>query len=96
MRMQVQSLASLSGLGIQHCWQPWYRSQTQLRSQVAVAVVQASSCSSNSTHSLGPYAMGTALKRPPPNNNNNNINANQNHSKIISHIHMMATIFLKT
>ena len=39
MRMQVRSLASLSGSGIQRCCEPWCRSQTQLRSSVAVAVV---------------------------------------------------------
>ena len=38
MRMGVQSLASLSGLGIQCCCELWYKSQTQLRSHVAVAV----------------------------------------------------------
>ena len=41
MRMQVPSLASasLSGLRIQHCGELWYRSQKQLGSHVAVAVV---------------------------------------------------------
>ena len=39
LRMQVQSLASLSGSGIWHCHELWYRSQTQLRSHVAVALV---------------------------------------------------------
>ena len=37
--MRVQSLASLSGLRIQHCCELWYRSQMQLRSHIAVAVV---------------------------------------------------------
>ena len=37
-RMQVQSLALLSGLRIQHWHELWYRSQMQLRSYVAVAV----------------------------------------------------------
>ena len=41
MRMQVRSLASLSGSGIQRCHQLWYRSQMQLRSPVFVAVAQA-------------------------------------------------------
>ena len=45
----VQSLPSLS------CHELWYRSQTQLRSCVAVAVVQASDYSSNWTPSLGTY-----------------------------------------
>ena len=38
MRFQVQSLALLSGLRIQHCPELWCRSQMWLRSQVAVAV----------------------------------------------------------
>ena len=37
----------------QHCWELWYRLQTWLRSYVSVAVVQAGSCSSHSTPSLG-------------------------------------------
>ena len=49
MRMQVQSLTSLSGLRIWHCLELWCRLQTWLRSDVAVAVVQASSYSSDST-----------------------------------------------
>ena len=36
MRMQVQSLALLSGLRIWHCHELWCRSQMQLRSHVAV------------------------------------------------------------
>ena len=39
MRLQVRSLASLGGLKIWHCCELLYRSQTQLRSDVAVAVV---------------------------------------------------------
>ena len=39
MRMQVQSLASLSELRIWHCHELWCRSQMQLGSSVAVAVV---------------------------------------------------------
>ena len=35
----VQSLASLSGLRIWCCHEVWYRSQRQLRSGVALAVV---------------------------------------------------------
>ena len=38
MRMQIQSLPLLSGLRIRHCHELWFRSQTQLRSHVAVAV----------------------------------------------------------
>ena len=43
----------VSGLRIQHCCELWYRLQTQLGSLVAVAVVKASSCSSDLTPSLG-------------------------------------------
>ena len=39
MRLRVQSLALLSGLGIRCCCELWRRSQTQLRSGIAVAVV---------------------------------------------------------
>ena len=53
MRMQVPSLASLSRLRIQCCYELWCRSQMQLRSPVAVAVAVASSCSSDSTPGLG-------------------------------------------
>ena len=64
MRMQVQSPASLSGLRIQRCHELWYRLQTRLGSHIAVAVVQASNCSSNSTLSVElPYTVGAALKK---------------------------------
>ena len=53
LRIQVQFLASISGLRIQHCCELWYRLPMWLRSCIAVAVVQASSCSSDSTPSLG-------------------------------------------
>ena len=63
MRMWVQSLAPLSGLKIQGCHELWLNSQTQLRTCVAVAVVQASSCSSDSNPSLGTSnAASVALK----------------------------------
>ena len=39
MRLQVRSPALLSGLRIRHCHELWYRSQMQLGSDVAVAVV---------------------------------------------------------
>ena len=39
MRFQVQFLALISGLRIQHCLELWCRSQTQLGSGIAVAVV---------------------------------------------------------
>ena len=41
MRTQVQSLASLSGLWIQHCRELLCRSQTQLEFHIAVAVAVA-------------------------------------------------------
>ena len=53
MRIQVQPLASIIGLRIQHYGELWYRSQMQLRSGVSVAVVQASSYNSDLTPSLG-------------------------------------------
>ena len=52
-RIWVQSLASLSGLRVQRSCELWCRSQTQLGARVAVAVLWASSCSSDSTPSLG-------------------------------------------
>ena len=52
MRLQVRSLASFSGLRIKHCHELWCRSQMQLGSGVAVAVVWPSSCSSDLTPSL--------------------------------------------
>ena len=62
--MQVQSLASLGGLRIQCCRELWCRSQTWLSSGVAMVVVQAGSCSSDSSPSLGTsIATGVALKR---------------------------------
>ena len=53
MRLWVRSLVSLSGLKIRRCRGLWCRSQTWLGSGVAVAVMQAGSCSSHSTPSLG-------------------------------------------
>ena len=54
MRLQVQSLDSLSGLRLWHCYKLWCRSQTWLGSGVVVALAQAGSNSSNLTPSLGP------------------------------------------
>ena len=51
--LRVQSLALLSGWGIQHSRELVCRLQMQLKSGVAVAVVQADSCSSDLTPSLG-------------------------------------------
>ena len=53
MRTQVRSLASLSGLRIQHCCELWYGLQRQLGSGVAVALAWAGSYSSDLTPSLG-------------------------------------------
>ena len=53
-RLWVWSMASLSGLRIWHCCHElWCRSQTRLRSGVAVALVLAGSNSSDWTPSLG-------------------------------------------
>ena len=52
MRMQVWSLALLSGLRIQHCHELWC-SQTRLGYAISVALAYASGYSSNSTPSLG-------------------------------------------
>ena len=61
--MGVRLLAFLSGLRIWCCRQLWRRWQTRLGSGVAVAVVQAGSCSSDSTSAWElPYAAGVALK----------------------------------
>ena len=53
MRKQVQSLASLSRLRIQHCHELWCNLQTWLVFHVAVTVAVASSYSFDSTPSLG-------------------------------------------
>ena len=60
LRLRVQSLTLLSGLGIQRCRELWCRSQTQLRSRVALAV--AGSCSDSTPSWEPPYATGEALK----------------------------------
>ena len=52
MKLRVPSLASLSGLKIRRCWEPWCWSQMWLGSVVAVAVVKASGYSSDYTPSL--------------------------------------------
>ena len=53
MRMRVRSLALLSGLRIRHCYELQCKSQMQLGSSVAVAVVKTGSCSSDLTPNLG-------------------------------------------
>ena len=45
--------ALFSGIRIQHCCEPWCRSQTWLGSHIAVAMAQAGKYSSDSTPSLG-------------------------------------------
>ena len=52
-RRQTRSLALLSGLRVWHCRELQCRSQTQLRSGDAAAMVEAGSYSSDSTPSLG-------------------------------------------
>ena len=53
MRTQVQFLAQLSWLRIQHCCELHCRTQMQLGSGVTVAVVEAGGYSTNLTISLG-------------------------------------------
>ena len=53
MRTGVRFLVSLSGLRFQRCHELWCRSKTQLGSAIAVAEVEASSYSWDSTPSLG-------------------------------------------
>ena len=63
MRMQVQSLTSVSGLGIPHCHELWCRLQMQLGSHIAMAVVRAAAVAL--TRPLAwelPNAKGEALK----------------------------------
>ena len=53
MRTWIRSLALLRASGVRHCRELWCRLQTQLGSGVAVAAVEAGSCSSDWTPSLG-------------------------------------------
>ena len=53
MRVQVQSLASISGLRNWHCHELWCRLQMCLGSHIALAVVSAGGYSSDLTPSLG-------------------------------------------
>ena len=58
----------LSGLRIWRCCELWCRSQTWLRSCVVMAVVQASSCRSDSTPNLGTSTcQGCGPKKPNQN-----------------------------
>ena len=62
MRLQVWSMALLSGLTIRRCRELWCRTQTLLGSGIAVAV--AGSCSSDLTPSLGtPICRGYSPKK---------------------------------
>ena len=54
MRLWVQSLASLHGLGIRTCPELWCRSQMWLESRVTVALAWAGGYRSNWIPSLGP------------------------------------------
>ena len=76
MRLWVWSLALCRGLvRILPCHDLWCRSQTWLGSFVAVAVVEAGSCSSSLTPSLGkPNASGAALKRKKKKRNSHALN----------------------
>ena len=60
-RLWVRSLASLSRLRIWRCLELWCRSQMELRSGVALALVWAGSCSSILSLEL-PYAAWVTLK----------------------------------
>ena len=55
MKLQVGSLASLSGLRIWWSHELWFRLQMRLGSYVAVVVLQAGSCSSCQTPNLGNF-----------------------------------------
>ena len=63
MRMRVQSLAQLSELRIRPCHELWCRSQTRLRSDIAVAAVRAAGAAPILPLAWElPYAAGVALK----------------------------------
>ena len=68
MRTCVRSLALLSGLRSQCCQELWCRSQMQLGSSVAVAMVQAGSYRSDLTPNLGTSICRgcTPKKKNPP------------------------------
>ena len=63
MRLQVWSLALLSGLRIPHCYEPWCRSQTRLGSGIAVPVHRPTAVAPILPLAWAtPYAVGMALK----------------------------------
>ena len=74
MRMQVQSLALLSGLSIWHYHELWCMSQTWLGSGIAMAmaVAEASNHSSDSTPGLGTSICHRCGPKKNQNQNNNN------------------------
>ena len=64
MRLQVQSLASLSELRIWRCCGLWCRLEMRLGSRIAMAVASAGSCGSESTPAWElPCAVDSALKK---------------------------------
>ena len=63
MRMQARFLASTSGLRIHHGRELWCRLQMRFRSHIALFVVQAGSCSSDLTSSLGSFVCPTKKKK---------------------------------
>jgi len=62
--LQVQSLTLLSGLSIQHCHELWCKSQTWLRSRVALALAWARATARIRPLAWEPpYAVGEALEK---------------------------------
>ena len=75
MKTQVQSVSSLSGLRIQYCHELWCSLQMWLGSLIAVAVVEAGSCSSNLTSSLGTSICHNSKKTKTQNKTKNLIDS---------------------
>ena len=87
MRMQVQSLASLSALMIRRCHELQHRSKTRFGSSIAVDMAPAVSCSSDWTCSLGTSIYHTCS----PKNQNNNTATNKKPILVLedkTHSHM--------
>ena len=82
MRLWVRSLVLLRGLTIWRCRELWCRSQTQLGSRVAMAVVQAISCSSDLTPSLG-TSEGVVLKKQTKTKNKQTKNNSEKYQDLI-------------
>ena len=82
MRLWVRSLVLLRGLTIWRCRELWCRSQTQLGSRVAMAVVQAISCSSDLTLSLG-TSEGVVLKKQTKTKNKQTKNNSEKYQDLI-------------